>query len=61
MQRQRGELVPIGEVIDPVTILTEHQFRWGYPPHTYKIKSVDGVVQNESSGVRFSSEVTVIR
>ena len=34
-------------------------FRWG--DHTYKVAKIDGVIKNESTGVRFSSEVTVIR
>ena len=46
-------------ILDPVAITDEHLFRWG--GHTYKVKKVDGVVKNEVTGVRFSSEVTVIR
>ena len=46
-------------ILDPVAITDEHLFRWG--GHTYKVKGVDGVVKNETTGVRFSSEVTVIR
>ena len=46
-------------ILDPVAITDEHLFRWG--GHTYKVKGVDGVVKNEVTGVRFSSEVTVIR
>ena len=48
-------------IFDPVAILTEHQFRWGDPPHVYKIKAVEGLLQNGETGVRFASEVTVIR
>ena len=48
-------------ILDPVAITDEHLFRWGDPPHVYSVKSIDGVVQNESTGVRFSSEVVVIR
>ena len=49
-------------ILDPLAITDEHLFRWGDdPPHTYKVKAIDGVVKNESTGVRFSSEVTVIR
>ena len=48
-------------ILDPVAILTEHLFRWGDPPHVYKIKAVEGLVQNGETGVRFASEVTVIR
>ena len=46
-------------ILDPVAITDEHTFRWG--GHTYKVSKIDGVVQSESTGVRFSSEVTVIR
>ena len=46
-------------ILDPVAITDEHLFRWG--GHTYKIQGVDGVIKNEVTGVRFSSEVTVIR
>ena len=48
-------------ILDPVAITDEDTFRWGDPPHTYKVKEVDGLIQNEATGVRFSSEVTVIR
>ena len=46
-------------ILDPVAITDEHLFRWG--GHTYKVSKVDGVIKNETTGVRFSSEVTVIR
>ena len=42
-------------------LLTIIRFRFGDPIHVYKIKAIDGVVANEETGVRFSSEVTVIR
>ena len=48
-------------VFDPVSILTEHIFRFGDPAHTYSIKKIDGIVQDAESGIRFASEVTVIR
>ena len=48
-------------IFDPLAITDEHTFRWGDPPHVYKVKAIDGVVQDETTGVRFSSEVTVIR
>ena len=48
-------------ILEPVAITDEHLFRWGVPPHTYSIKQIDGIVQNEETGVRFASEVTVIR
>lgn len=48
-------------ILDPVAITDEHLFRWGAPPHTYKVKSIDGLLQNEETGVRFASEVTVLR
>ena len=46
-------------ILDPVAITDEHLFRWG--GHTYKVSKIDGVVKSEATGVRFSSEVTVIR
>ena len=48
-------------ILDPVAILTEHLFRFGDPPHTYKIKAVDGLLQDEETGTRYASEITVIR
>ena len=48
-------------ILDPVAILTDHLFRWGDPPHVYKIKAVEGLLKNEETGVRFASEVTVLR
>ena len=48
-------------IFDPVSILTEHLFRWGDPLHVYKIKAVDGLLQDEETGTRYASEVTVIR
>ena len=48
-------------ILDPMAITDEHLFRWGDPLHTYKVSKVDGIVKNESTGVRFFSEVTVIR
>ena len=46
-------------ILDPVAIVDSDTFRWG--DHTYKVAKIDGVIKNESTGVRFSSEVTVIR
>ena len=46
-------------ILDPLAITDEHSFKWG--GHTYRVSKVDGVIKNESTGVRFSSEVTVIR
>ena len=48
-------------VLDAVAITDSDLFRWGDPPHTYSVKMVDGIVQDEETGVRFVSEVTVIR
>ena len=48
-------------ILDPMAITDEHLFRWGEPPHVYKVSKIDGVVKNETTGVRFFSEVTVIR
>ena len=46
-------------ILDPIAITDEDTFRWG--EHTYKVEKIDGVVKNEGTGVRFSSEVTVVR
>ena len=48
-------------ILDPVAITDEHVFRWGDPPHTYSIKQIDGIVQDEETGTRYASEVIVIR
>ena len=48
-------------VLDPVAITDSDTFRWGSPPHVYKIKAIDGIVQDEETGTRYASEVTVIR
>ena len=48
-------------ILEPVAIKDSDTFRWGDPAHAYKIKKIDGVVQDEETGVRFASEVTVIR
>ena len=48
-------------ILDPVAITDSDTFRWGDPFHTYSVKKVDGIVQDEETGVRFASEVTVLR
>lgn len=48
-------------ILDPLGITDSDTFRWGDPPHTYKVSKIDGVVQDAETGVRFASEVTVIR
>ena len=48
-------------VLDPVAIFDDHLLRFGEPSHTYKVKAVDGIVQDEETGTRYASEVTVIR
>ena len=48
-------------IFDPLAITDEHLFRYGDPPHTYRVKAVDGLLQDEETGVRYASEVTVIR
>ena len=48
-------------ILEPVAIIDSDTFRWGDPPHTYSVKAVDGLLQDEDTGIRFSSEVTVIR
>ena len=48
-------------IFDAVAVEDSHVFRWGEPPHIYQIKQVDGVIQDEETGTRFFSEVTVLR
>ena len=48
-------------ILDPIAITDSDVFRYGDPPHVYKVKKIDGLLQNEITGVRYSSEVTVIR
>ena len=48
-------------ILDQLAILDSDTFRWGDPPHTYRVKSIDGVISNEATGTRFSSSVVVIR
>ena len=48
-------------ILDPRAITDAHFFRYGEPPHVYKIKAVDGIVQDVETGTRFSSEVVLIR
>ena len=48
-------------ILDPLAITDEHTFRWGEPPHVYKVKAIDGLLQDEETGTRYASEITVIR
>ena len=48
-------------ILDPLAISDSHTFRWGDPPHVYRIKAVEGLLKDEETGVRFASEITVIR
>ena len=48
-------------ILDPLAITDEHVFRWGEPSHTYSIKAIDGLVQDEETGTRYASEVVVLR
>ena len=49
-------------IFDPLAITDEHLFRWGDdPPHTYKVKAIDGLIQDEETGTRYASEVILIR
>ena len=54
-----GPTTPVLTILDPVAITDEHTFRWG--EHTYSVKKVSGLIKDETTGVRFSSEVTVVR
>ena len=46
-------------ILDPVAIKDSDTFRWG--DHTYSVSKVTGLIRDEATGTRFSSEVTVIR
>ena len=46
-------------ILDPLAITDEHFFKWG--GHTYSVKKIDGLLQDEDTGARFASEVVVIR
>ena len=48
-------------ILDPLAITDEHLFRWGEPVHVYKVKAIDGLLQDEETGTRYASAVTVIR
>ena len=48
-------------ILDPLAITDEHLFRWGEPPHTYQVKAIDGILQDEETGTRYASEVVLIR
>ena len=48
-------------ILDPVAIKDSDTFRWGEPIRAYRIKQVDGLLKDEENGIRFFSEVTVIR
>ena len=48
-------------VLDPVAIFDNHFFRFGDPVHTYSIKAIAGLLQDEETGTRYASEVTLIR
>ena len=47
--------------IEPLAIKDNHIFRWGDPPTTHRVKKIVGLLQDETTGVRYSSEVTVTR
>ena len=46
-------------ILEPLAIIDSDTFRWG--DNTYSVKKVSGLIKDETTGVRFSSEVTVIR
>ena len=47
--------------LEPLAIQDSHLFRFGDPAHTYSVKSISGLLKDEDSGIRHSSEVTVQR
>ena len=60
IETERGDNT-ILTILQPLAIKDTDTFRWGDPPHTYKVSKIDGVVKDAETGVRFASEVTVIR
>ena len=48
-------------ILDPVAIFDDHLFRFGDPLHVYSVKAIDGILQDEETGTRYASEVTLIR
>ena len=48
-------------IFEALAITDEHTFRWGEPAHVYKISKVDGLLQDEDTGTRYASEVSVLR
>ena len=48
-------------VFEPLAITDDHLFQFGDPPHTHQVKAVDGILKDEDSGIRYFSEVSVIR
>ena len=48
-------------ILDAVSVKDTDTFRWGDPPHVYSVKKVDGLLQDEDSGIRYSTEVVLIR
>ena len=48
-------------ILEPLAISDADLFRWGDPPHVYKIKAVEGLLKNAETGTRYASEITVIR
>ena len=48
-------------ILEPLAITDEHTFRFGDPPVIYSVKKIDGLLQDEDTGVRYSSEVILIR
>ena len=48
-------------IFDPLAVTDEDLFRWGDPPATYRVKAIDGLLQDEETGTRYASEITLIR
>ena len=47
--------------LEPLEILDSHLFRFGDPPIIYKVKSISGLLQDHGAGIRYSTEVVLIR
>ena len=46
-------------ILEPLAITDSDLFRWA--EHTYSVTKIDGIIQDEETGTKFFSEITVIR
>ena len=47
--------------LEPLAIKDNHLFRFGDPIRNYSVKSISGLLQDEDAGIRYSTEVVLIR